>query len=129
MGGEGAAVVGHDGAGDRQAEARARCRVPAAGGVDAVEPVEDRLELVGWDALAGVSDLDDGRAARAGCAVQVDLAAGRGVPQRVVEQVAQYLLDAVRVDRDGAADAAVSTREGDFGGPVASLGCPHHPQL
>src|SRR5262245_14681941 len=50
-----AAVGVHDGAGDAQADAAATgAWGVGAGAVDAIEALEDLLELVGGDALAGI---------------------------------------------------------------------------
>ena len=54
----GPVVGGNDGRDDGQAEARA-ARRRVAGGVDAVEPFEDPLAVLGCDALPVVSDLND----------------------------------------------------------------------
>ena len=59
--------------------------------VDAVEALEDALEFVGVEAVAGVRDGEHDVAARRGARRERDAAAGRGVAQRVVEQVREHL--------------------------------------
>lgn len=86
---------------DGQADAAAAA-LAASGGVGAVEPLEDVDQMVGVDAFAVVahSDLDPVR-------VRVALgdpnpSAGRGVLERVVEQVGEHLGHAVGVGQHGA---------------------------
>src|SRR5690606_1197259 len=96
-----AAVVGFDQcAGDGQADTAA-AGVAGAGGVGAVEPVEEVVEMFGGDAVSGVGDREFGAVAAGQPAADGDLAAGRGVAQRVVEQVGQDLGEPVGIDGDG----------------------------
>jgi hypothetical protein len=70
-------VGGDDGAGDGQADDGAAVG-SGPGGVEAVEPAEDSVQIGGGDAVAGVGDLDDGVGAVAAGA-DPDRPARRGV--------------------------------------------------
>ena len=90
-----------EGASDGEAEATAAA-TRSAGGVGAVEAVEDQRQVLGADAGSVVGHLDDDVGARSADGDH-HLAALRGVVQRVVQQVPQDLRepDRVRVDDDG----------------------------
>src|SRR5690606_29187966 len=66
------------------------------GGGGLVEAVEDAFEVAGRDAGAGVADADD-RVRAVLLQPEMDLAALRGEPERVGEEVADDLLDDLRV--------------------------------
>ena len=85
------------GLGDGQPDARPTVS-PVTSGVNPVEAVEHAGQVLRGDAVAGVLDAQF-RKARSGGAGDRDGdgSAGGGVPQGIVEQVAQYLADSVRV--------------------------------
>jgi len=75
---------------------------------DAVEAIEDALELVGWKADAGVGDLksDQGVAGDGEGATDVDAVGGvfDGVVEDVYDGGAEVFGDALGVEADGAGD-------------------------
>src|SRR5262245_65332121 len=88
-----AAVREDETARDRQAEARpVRPRA-------LVEALERATQLLLRHSRSAVANLDGYRAVRPGDA-DVDASAGRRVPQRVREQIAQHLANAQRIDGD-----------------------------
>ncbi|GLF95501.1 hypothetical protein SYYSPA8_14410 [Streptomyces yaizuensis] len=77
---------------DGEAESRAPARRTAARTVRAVEALEDPLLFLGRQTRARVLDLDDGLVLRrADADADADGAAGRGVVQRVADQVGDDL--------------------------------------
>jgi hypothetical protein len=119
-------VGGHDPLDDREPEPEA-VRVDTVGVRAAVEPLEDAAVLLGRDADPRVDHLHD-RGRRGRRAADRDPAAGRRVPDRVREQVADHPLQRVGVaqhhDRRGRARAL--ERDALLGGlhprPGAGLG-------
>ena len=75
---------------DREPDAATACR-SAACGIDAEEPLEDALEVLRRDAFTRVGDGDLDIAASSGRS-DLDQAAARGVPQRVLDEVVNSLI-------------------------------------
>lgn len=95
---QGAVVFLDDGTADREADAAAAAA--SAGGIGTVEALEDVRQVLRADACAGVGDLDHSAAVVAGDR-HGDGAVGRGVLERVGEQVGQHLAQPVGVPIDG----------------------------
>ena len=83
--------------GDGEAEAGAAGGA-VAGRVNTVEAIEDVVETLRWDAGSGVSDLDTNGVARSLRGKGYG-AAGGSVSDCVVEEIAEDLSDAKRIDR------------------------------
>src|SRR5207237_6764344 len=93
VGGDGAVVGVDDRFGDGQADAGAAGGT-AAGGVGAVEALEEVVGVARVEAVAGVGDCQAGQPLAEPDGVvggEDDTAAGRGVAQRIVHQIAQGL--------------------------------------
>ena len=91
---------------DRPSDGEAETAAPAvtrAAGIDPVEAFEDLLELIRWDPGPAVGDRDLKMVAP--CARRHgDLAAGVGVGDRVADEVAEHLRQAVGICLQGAID-------------------------
>ena len=85
-----------DGAGDEEAEPGARSRVPAC---HPAELLEDQALVLGRDPGPVVADVD-AHAPVLRVGAHLDLAARRGVLDRVVDQVRQHLAKPFRVAAD-----------------------------
>src|SRR5712691_4762475 len=92
------AVCLHEVLDDRQAEPRAAF-LPRAAGVHTVEALEDAREVLGGDAGAGVGHPNDDVAA-VSLRGHADTATPRRMPQRVIKEICEDLLQRVGIAAD-----------------------------
>src|SRR4029077_12084443 len=89
----------HNMAGNREAQAVPASR-PGTRGVYPIEAFENSLLLHFRDSDAGISNRDDHTAVGTGGG-HLDFSSRRRILQRVIEEILQYLLEAIGIPTDG----------------------------